>query len=224
MRGSPRVGERVHLPEAVRRVDRRAGRGTLAAAARRSETTCSRGSSGSARCRCRRTSVGPAGRRRTTGRATRPRLPACRARSRRRRPACTSRPGCSTAARAAGVEHVTLTLHVGPGTFLPIRGGDLAGYRMAPERYELPRGDGGPHSHGPCRRRARRSPSARPPSARSSRRPPTAGSRGGTGDGRAVHPAGTPLPGGRRPAHELPSAADAAAGAGRRVRRLGAGA
>ena len=29
------------------------------------------------------------------------------------------------AARRAGVAHVTLTLHVGPGTFLPIRGGDL---------------------------------------------------------------------------------------------------
>lgn len=42
------------------------------------------------------------------------------------------------AVRAAGIDHVTLTLHVGPGTFLPIRGGDLAGYRMAAERYELP--------------------------------------------------------------------------------------
>ena len=41
-------------------------------------------------------------------------------------------------ARDAGIEHVTLTLHVGPGTFLPIRGGDLATYRMAPERYALP--------------------------------------------------------------------------------------
>jgi S-adenosylmethionine:tRNA ribosyltransferase-isomerase len=37
----------------------------------------------------------------------------------------------------AGIEHVTLTLHVGPGTFLPIRGGDLATYAMAPERFEL---------------------------------------------------------------------------------------
>jgi S-adenosylmethionine:tRNA ribosyltransferase-isomerase len=28
-------------------------------------------------------------------------------------------------------------LHVGPGTFLPIRNDDLDGYRMAPERYVL---------------------------------------------------------------------------------------
>jgi S-adenosylmethionine:tRNA ribosyltransferase-isomerase len=41
------------------------------------------------------------------------------------------------AAHDAGIEQATLTLHVGPGTFLPIRGGDLASYRMAPERYEL---------------------------------------------------------------------------------------
>ncbi len=40
----------------------------------------------------------------------------------------------------AGIAHVTLTLDVGPGTFLPIRGGDLAGYEMAPERFALPAG------------------------------------------------------------------------------------
>jgi len=42
------------------------------------------------------------------------------------------------AARDAGIAQATLALHVGPGTFLPIRAGDLEGYRMAPERYELP--------------------------------------------------------------------------------------
>lgn len=47
-------------------------------------------------------------------------------------------PELLAAARDAGIAHVTLTLHVGPGTFLPIRGGDLASYRMAAERYELP--------------------------------------------------------------------------------------
>ncbi len=47
-------------------------------------------------------------------------------------------PELLAAARAAGIDHVTLTLHVGPGTFLPIRGGDLASYRMAPERYTIP--------------------------------------------------------------------------------------
>jgi len=47
-------------------------------------------------------------------------------------------PGLLAAADAAGIGHVTLTLHVGPGTFLPIRGGDLDTHRMAAERYELP--------------------------------------------------------------------------------------
>jgi S-adenosylmethionine:tRNA ribosyltransferase-isomerase len=42
------------------------------------------------------------------------------------------------AARAAGIDHVALTLHVGPGTFLPIRTRDLATHQMAPERYALP--------------------------------------------------------------------------------------
>jgi S-adenosylmethionine:tRNA ribosyltransferase-isomerase len=35
---------------------------------------------------------------------------------------------------ARGIERTFVTLHVGPGTFLPIRGGDLGTYRMAPER------------------------------------------------------------------------------------------
>ncbi|HEV7732229.1 MAG TPA: tRNA preQ1(34) S-adenosylmethionine ribosyltransferase-isomerase QueA [Candidatus Binatia bacterium] len=39
---------------------------------------------------------------------------------------------------AAGVERANLTLHVGPGTFLPIRNGDLAGYGMAAERFDIP--------------------------------------------------------------------------------------
>ena len=39
---------------------------------------------------------------------------------------------------AAGVRHVALTLHVGPGTFLPIRDGELDTYTMAGERFEIP--------------------------------------------------------------------------------------
>jgi S-adenosylmethionine:tRNA ribosyltransferase-isomerase len=37
-----------------------------------------------------------------------------------------------------GVERTTLTLHVGPGTFLPVRGDDLSRHRMHEERYEVP--------------------------------------------------------------------------------------
>ena len=38
---------------------------------------------------------------------------------------------------ARGIERAFVTLHVGPGTFLPIRGDDLGTYRMAPERFVL---------------------------------------------------------------------------------------
>src|SRR5262249_10673630 len=39
-----------------------------------------------------------------------------------------------------GIDHVALTLHVGPGTFLPIRDGDLSRYSMLPERFSIPAG------------------------------------------------------------------------------------
>jgi S-adenosylmethionine:tRNA ribosyltransferase-isomerase len=39
---------------------------------------------------------------------------------------------------AAGIEIATLTLHVGPGTFLPIRTDDLDTFAMAGERFVLP--------------------------------------------------------------------------------------
>jgi len=38
---------------------------------------------------------------------------------------------------SAGVRHVAITLHVGPGTFLPIRTDDLDAFTMAPESYEI---------------------------------------------------------------------------------------
>jgi S-adenosylmethionine:tRNA ribosyltransferase-isomerase len=39
-----------------------------------------------------------------------------------------------------GVERAHVTLHVGPGTFLPVRGGDLDRHVMHEERYEIPPG------------------------------------------------------------------------------------
>lgn len=42
------------------------------------------------------------------------------------------------ALRAQGHEVAFVTLHVGPGTFLPIRVDDLASHRMVAERYEVP--------------------------------------------------------------------------------------
>lgn len=37
----------------------------------------------------------------------------------------------------AGVERLAVTLHVGPGTFLPVRAADLRDHRVEPERYEV---------------------------------------------------------------------------------------
>jgi S-adenosylmethionine:tRNA ribosyltransferase-isomerase len=39
---------------------------------------------------------------------------------------------------ARGVERATVTLHVGPGTFLPVRGDDLDAHVMHEERFEIP--------------------------------------------------------------------------------------
>jgi len=47
-------------------------------------------------------------------------------------------PALLDALDGAGVATATLTLHVGPGTFLPIRSGSLESHTMLAERYELP--------------------------------------------------------------------------------------
>jgi S-adenosylmethionine:tRNA ribosyltransferase-isomerase len=46
-------------------------------------------------------------------------------------------PELLAALAARGIAHAFVTLHVGPGTFLPIRSDDLASFRMAPERFEI---------------------------------------------------------------------------------------
>jgi S-adenosylmethionine:tRNA ribosyltransferase-isomerase len=43
-----------------------------------------------------------------------------------------------TAVGALGIECATLTLHVGPGTFAPLRSDELDGLRLHHERYEIP--------------------------------------------------------------------------------------
>jgi len=47
-------------------------------------------------------------------------------------------PALLAALAEQGIRRATLTLHVGPGTFLPIRGGSLDGHRMEGERYCIP--------------------------------------------------------------------------------------
>lgn len=39
--------------------------------------------------------------------------------------------------QAAGIARLAVTLHVGPGTFLPVRTSDLRSHRVEPERYEV---------------------------------------------------------------------------------------
>jgi S-adenosylmethionine:tRNA ribosyltransferase-isomerase len=47
-------------------------------------------------------------------------------------------PALLGALEARGVERATVTLHVGPGTFAPLRADELAGQSLHPERYEVP--------------------------------------------------------------------------------------
>ncbi|RME50689.1 MAG: tRNA preQ1(34) S-adenosylmethionine ribosyltransferase-isomerase QueA, partial [Deltaproteobacteria bacterium] len=56
--------------------------------------------------------------------------------------------------RNEGVGIATVTLHVGPGTFEPIRSGDLREHAMAPESYEIPAGT--IEAIAACRARGRR--------------------------------------------------------------------
>jgi S-adenosylmethionine:tRNA ribosyltransferase-isomerase len=53
-----------------------------------------------------------------------------------------------------GVQRTALTLHVGPGTFLPVRGGDLDAHRMHGERWVVP--DAAAAAWGACRARGGR--------------------------------------------------------------------
>ena len=80
------------------------------------------------------TYAGPSG----TRPATRRFMPIDPAASQPRRPGCTSPKALSLSARAAGstVEHVDLA--VGLGTFRPIKGQQVEGHTMHPERYSVP--------------------------------------------------------------------------------------
>jgi S-adenosylmethionine:tRNA ribosyltransferase-isomerase len=117
-----------------------------------------------------------------------------------------------------GIERAEVILHVGPGTFRPLREQDLASHRLHAERFELPestaeaiaktRARGGA---GGCRRNDG-DPRARNPRYRRSKRPRRLGNHGSlsrTGRWISRH---------RRAAHQLPPAALIAAVVGRGVR------
>ena len=116
-------------------------------------------------------------------------------------------PDLLAALDARGVRRVTLTLHVGAGTFLPVREDDVTRHRMHAERGEITRRGG----RGDQRRARRRRPGGR---GRHHRAAP-AGDRRRPGrhapplrrrDG-AVHPARLPVPRGRSVDDQFPFAA-----------------
>ena len=117
----------------------------------------------SAICRCRPTSP-----RKRAGRRARPRrLPdrlrrARRAPSPRRPPACISRRTCSQRSTRAASSARFVTLHVGAGTFLPVKADDTADHRMHAEWGDDRRGDGRARSTRREARAAASSRSARP--------------------------------------------------------------
>jgi S-adenosylmethionine:tRNA ribosyltransferase-isomerase len=63
-------------------------------------------------------------------------------------------PGLLARLEARGVRRATITLHVGPGTFLPVRASRLEEHRMHAERYEVPEGTA--HAFAAARREGRR--------------------------------------------------------------------
>jgi S-adenosylmethionine:tRNA ribosyltransferase-isomerase len=64
-------------------------------------------------------------------------LPGPTVRSRRRPPVCISRRKLLDEIRARGVKICFVTLHVGPGTFAPVKTETLAAHKMHEERFEL---------------------------------------------------------------------------------------
>jgi S-adenosylmethionine:tRNA ribosyltransferase-isomerase len=132
--------------------------------------------------------------------------------------------GVLAALQARGVQRASVTLHVGAGTFQPVKTENLAEHTMHSEWYDVPEatrqailalprarrpGRGGRHHHraharilGPQlhRRRSFRWPDA--------------------GRHHDLHHAGLSLPGGRCAAHQLPPAQEHADDAGQRLCRL----
>ena len=89
-----------------------------------------------AKFRCRLTSS--AQRRRRTASAIRPCMRATGARSRRRPPACISTPQFLPRSKSRHVRPAFVTLHVGAGTFAPVRTADIDSHQMHEEYLEVP--------------------------------------------------------------------------------------
>ena len=129
-------------------------------------------------------------------------------RLRRRPPACTSRRRCSTRLRRTGVERAEITLHVGYGTFKPVRTESVEDHDVDPEGVTVvsarpPTPDRAP-ARGPPHHRRRHDDDACAGVAGDRRRWRVLQM---SGRDRPVHHAGPPVPDRQRPDHQLPSAA-----------------
>ena len=98
------------------------------------QARCStRPSPSAARCRCRPISPRAARADEQDEPTTRPFSPATKARWRRRPPGCISPPAAGRRLRERGIGLHTVTLHVGAGTFLPVKADDTESHRMHAE-------------------------------------------------------------------------------------------
>ena len=180
-----------------------------------------RPSRGSGNCPCRPTS--PASVRPTTRTAptTRPSMPGTRAPSPRRPPACISPTRIVRRLDERGVGRHFVTLHVGAGTFLPVKADDTAstgcmrnGATSTPETAAALNAARAAEG-GSSRSAPRRCGCWRAPRARTARAPLR-------GRDRDLHHARLPLQGGRRADDQLPPAALDPVHAGLRLCRAGA--
>ena len=158
----------------------------------------------------------PARPRATTRRSS----PAPRARSPRRPPGCISPRRCSSARRAPASTARRVTLHVGAGTFLPVKADDPREHQMHAEWGIYRRRDRRAHRRGAARAAAASSRSARPACACSKAPPAETGEVAALRRrDPALHHARLPLPRGRPAADQFPPAALDPVHAGRRLRR-----
>jgi S-adenosylmethionine:tRNA ribosyltransferase-isomerase len=124
--------------------------------------------------------------------------------------------GILDALRCSGVEVVTLTLHVGPGTFRPIKTTMVEDHVLPPERAVIP------PAVAEAVNRARAARRRVIDTGAGIRRRPGRSRGGLPGCGADLHHTGSRVPGGGRAPHELPSAALVAPGPRRGLRRAGA--
>ena len=174
-------------------------------------------SSATATCRCRPTSRATTASR--TSAATRRCSRRSRARSPRRPRRCTSTTRCWRGSRRAASSAARITLHVGAGTFQPVRSEDLGAHAHAQRVLRASAPTRSRRSSGRGRAAAGWSRSARPACGRWNRRRGVGASPADAGSRRAaarptLHHAGLRVPRRRPAAHQLPPAEEHPADAG----------